>query len=108
MTLKEQILTILVPVYDFSNTWCKIRKIDNGYEINFGAEYESPNLSFAKLMKLAELFGTTNIDVDDYAQGGCETCDFGSCYGHDIQVREPTKLIKELDELVGKDLYAKC
>lgn len=52
-------------------------KIDNGYQIEYGAMYEAPPLNFNTLKQLSDLFGTTNIDVDDYSNGGCESCDWG-------------------------------
>lgn len=86
----------------------EVNKIDGGYELSYGKMYEAPTLNFSALMKLSELFGTENIDVDNYSRGGCETCDWGSDYGHTIQVREITKNADELNKLVGKgDLYEK-
>ena len=72
----------------------------NGFQITYGAMYDRPELNFDVLMKLSELFGTNKIDVDQYGIGGCETCDYGSDYGHEIVVLEPTKvlwLISQLD-----------
>jgi hypothetical protein len=51
---------------------------------------------------LSELFGTDNIDVDDYAYGGCDTCDYGSNYGHEIAIREATKNVEEFKRLKNK------
>lgn len=70
-------------------------KIDGGFEIQLRKMYDGnlqgPTLD--RLMKMAEYFGTTSIDVDNYAQRGCETCDWGSSYGLDLQVRGATKNI---------------
>lgn len=60
-------------------------------EIKMGSMYEAPALSFAALAAVAELFGTNEITVDGYHSGGCETCDWGSNYGHEITVRNPTR-----------------
>ena len=59
--------------------------------ITIGNQYEAPQVTFANLLKLSEYFGTTVIDVDDYANSGCETCDYGSDYGHDITIKNPTR-----------------
>ncbi len=39
-------------------------------------------LDYKTMMRLAELFGTTDFNVDNWNQAGCETCDFGSKYVH--------------------------
>lgn len=109
--LLEEILVILNDTNknsyssSYYQTWLRVTKIknkDNSYEISYGAMYEAPagNLSLARLIRLSELFGTTSIDVDNFAESGCESCDYGSSYGHDIQVYQATKNIEELDKLV--------
>lgn len=93
----EQLIDILYDK-DKNHNYLYINDIGNGFEIEYGAMYESPNLGLDKLIKLSELFGTTNIDVDDYSISGCETCDWGSDYGHTIQVKEPTRNVDEIKE----------
>lgn len=95
------------PKYDWQKCHLSIGEINGGYEITYGQMYESPGLNFTHLKKLSELFGTDNIDVDNYGYGGCETCDFGSDYGHTIQIRNITKNADELRSLIGKELYGK-
>lgn len=73
----------------------KIDKISGGIELDFSKMYDAPSLSLAMLKALGEFFGTEKIDVDNYSEGGCETCDHGSAYGHKIQVLEPTKNVPE-------------
>lgn len=102
MSLKEEILSVLCVNED--RPYCIVTKIARGFELQYGQEYSSPNLSFEKLLGLSELFGTKAIDVDDYATQGCETCDFGSDYGHTIQIYEPTKNVEEMMQLLGDDL----
>jgi uncharacterized alpha/beta hydrolase family protein len=43
------------------------------------------------MKELSDHFGTDEIDIDGYSQRGCETCDYGSEYGHDVEIMEPTK-----------------
>jgi hypothetical protein len=107
--LLEEIKAILTPNHSsIEKPHLEVSKIDNGYELSYGRMYEAPTLNFSTLKKLSELFGTDNVDVDNYGQGGCETCDYGSDYGHTIQIREITKNADELKKLVGKgDLYEK-
>ena len=68
---------------------------NNHLRIKIGKMYESPNLSFAKLLEISKIFGTTNIDVDSYNMSGCESCDYGSDYGHNIDIRDATKNVKQ-------------
>jgi hypothetical protein len=35
---------------------------------------------------------------------GCETCGYGSDYGQEIQIYEPTLNVESLKALVGQDL----
>lgn len=79
------------PHYD--NPSLRITLIEGGIELDFSKMYDAPPLSFKMLKALSEHFGTDKIDVDDYSNGGCETCDYGSSYGHRIQVLSPTKNI---------------
>lgn len=76
------------------------RKDVNQYDIEYGQMYGAPNLSFAKLMELSKLFGTEEIDVDDYSSEGCESCDYGSDYGHTIQLKNPTLNTDNLDKIL--------
>ncbi len=56
------------------------------------AMYEPPVVTLAFLSELSQAFGTTDIDV---ARGiherGCDTCDYGSIYGHTISIRNITR-----------------
>jgi hypothetical protein len=71
----------------------------NHIRITYGQMYESPTLNFKILSELSEMFGTKNIDVDDFSQGGCDTCDYGSDYGHDIDIKDFTACVSDV---VGK------
>lgn len=89
----EIIKGILLESGENRHTDVVISKLMDGFEIDYSRMYSAPGLSFEKLKKLSEYFGTEKIDVDDYGQSGCETCDWGSEYGHRIQVYKPTKNI---------------
>ena len=75
----------------------KIREINDsnlgeGIEITYTKMYDAPELSFKVLKELSDYFGTVEIDVDSSIhRGGCETCDYGSCYGHYIQIYKITQ-----------------
>lgn len=61
------------------------------YFISFTDMYEAPPITAAMLDELAKYFGTMKIDVDhNIAELGCETCDYGSAYGHTIIIKEAT------------------
>lgn len=50
--------------------------------------YEVPQPNLQVMTDLAEFFGTKNINDDDrFADGGCETCDYGSSYGYTLSIR---------------------
>lgn len=105
-------LKAALPQHPPDATWrdchLEVKQIGEGFELEYGAMYESPGLSFSHLKKLSELFGTDEVDVDNYGHGGCESCDWGSDYGHTIQIYKPTKNADELKALVGKgDIYKK-
>lgn len=68
-----------------------IYKMSGGIELDFSKMYDAPTLSLSMLKALGEFFGTEQIDVDNYSESGCESCDHGSAYGHKIQVLGPTK-----------------
>lgn len=102
MTLKEQINEVLS-----GGDYLKVSKLTGprpGFELSYGSMYEAPTINFTRLMELSKLFGTTAIDVDDFANAGCESCDYGSDYGHAIQIYEPTTNTDELAALVDTDL----
>lgn len=42
--------------------------------------YEYMGLTFDLMMKISEILGTTEFNVNNYDSGGCETCDYGSNY----------------------------
>lgn len=90
---------------NYRDAKCRINVIGNEILITYGQMYESPTLNFASLIKLSELFGTQEIDVDDYAHSGCDTCDYGSDYGHEISIKNATKNIMEINNLNNKDLF---
>ncbi len=77
----------------------------NCIEITYGQMYDSPTLNFDNLLGLSELFGTPKIDVDNYSSGGCETCDWGSNYGHTIQILNITKNYEEAVKVFDENLY---
>lgn len=80
----------------------EVTKTKDYYQIEYGLMYEAPVLNLTHLFKLSEIFGTQKIDVDHYSKGGCETCDYGSDYGHTIQIYDATKNVEELDKLIGR------
>lgn len=71
-------------------------------EIKYHKMYEAPTLNLEGLLAIGALFGTKSVDVDNYANGGCETCDYGSEYGHTLQIRRPTKNVEAARLLIGK------
>ena len=92
--LKDELVELL-DGDDFEFTYTKDKGDNYVFYIKHSAMYSAPTLQFAKLKKLSEIFGTEKIDVDDFGHGGCETCDYGSEYGHEITLINPTKNVNE-------------
>jgi hypothetical protein len=78
-----------------ADTWAFRVRQDGTLVIEYGCMGAAPKLNLSRLIKLSLLFGTEEIDVDDYAKEGCETCDYGSDYGHEIQIYSATKCVKD-------------
>jgi hypothetical protein len=108
-----KILADILPPVPPKSDWRKCtlnvsreRGRDHSFELLYACEYESPELSFKHLENLSKTFGTTNIDVDNYTQSGCDTCDYGSSYGNTIQLRDVTVNEGILSALVNMgDVY---
>ena len=73
--------------------------------IEWSLMYDPPVLSPRLLFTLCNLFGTDDVDVDGFANRGCETCDYGSAYGHEFQIKGVTLNWKEAFEIKGINLF---
>jgi hypothetical protein len=98
MTVAEQIIAWFPHVEHASVTSLG----ECAYTLTVGKMYDAPGVTFELMKAMSEVFGTDSIDVDNFAHSGCETCDYGSDYGHDIQLRNVTKRLDELDALVAQ------
>ena len=59
----------------------------NEVRIRMTSMFDPPGLNFEKLTRLSQFFGTMNIDdAERISDGGCETCDYGSCYGFELVI----------------------
>ena len=71
------------------NVDVEVRFCEDGIRIEVTRMYDPPGLSFEKLSKLAEFFGTDRVGDEEFIrEGGCETCDYGSKYGFVLLVQE--------------------
>lgn len=97
---------LTAPVTLFEREWTakpiSNPRLGKGFEIDFTQMYNSPlstlgeQLSeFEFLRRIGEHFGTECVDVDEVSEGGCETCDYWSRYGYEIQVYNATKNVPE-------------
>lgn len=64
---------------------------DQRFTFEYSRMYEHPPLGYAQLRAMAEHWGTEKIDTEQFGESGCETCDYGSRYGHTIIVEGATK-----------------
>lgn len=95
---RKEILSIICKVMGIHVNSIKISLLTKD-ELTFEATemYEAPPITFAMLKEFSETFGTDFIDVRKGStnSSGCETCDYGSSYGHQIIIKDATKnLIK--------------
>ena len=73
--------------YDHQTITVEIDSIDKAVFIKITRMYDPPGLTFKQLMELSQFFDTENIDdADRINQPGCETCDYGSCYGFRLKI----------------------
>ena len=77
----------------YSPATFEVRQVEpNSIEFDWAQMYESPRITMQFLSALSLYFGTTDVDiVGGISQPGCETCDYGSLYGHEIRVRNITQ-----------------
>lgn len=77
-----------------------ILKRPDGFTLEVTSMYDAPAISLEMLVNLSDYFGTRKVDIekDGISQGGCETCDYGSAYGHAIVITEPTKNVPVISE----------
>lgn len=74
----------------------RCRKSGEKYVIVAEAMYNAP-LLYGKtvldaMVALSKMFGTDDVDIrNGNAQPGCDTCDYGSCYGTELVIGSPTK-----------------
>lgn len=103
--LTHELTKTLPTVYGIQSE-LSVSIIPHGFEIKYAAMYEAPMLTIAMLKQLSTLFNTDNIDVNNYAMGGCDTCDWGSSYGNTIQIRGVSDdVLAAVSQLSGKNLY---
>ena len=50
--------------------------------------YEYLPMNLRIMTRLAEIIGTDKLKFDQDSSSGCETCDYGSSYSHNITVRK--------------------
>ena len=95
--LKKQIEEIfkteevkLDPTSESEDYEIKINDYETWIEILVLREYDWTPIPFNYNIseKLSELFGTREFDVNKYSMHGCETCDYGSRYGHELCIRK--------------------
>lgn len=64
------------------------RPTEDSLKVEVKQMYSYVDCSFGRLKKLSDLLGTDEIDMNNWASKGCDTCDFGSCYTVAIDIKE--------------------
>jgi len=61
--------------------------------VNYSGMYEAPGITHDQVGRVRDLFGGTDVRLnrDAISTSGCESCDYGSDYGHLIYVVGPTR-----------------
>ena len=87
----------------------EVRCVRSGDTYRIVAEqmYEAPRVAgrttLDAVMAISEMFGTDKVDIESGTRSpGCDTCDYGSCYGTEILLTNPTRNIDILDALCGE------
>ena len=83
----DAFLAELWPDQAYCDTKREAKRVGEGWDVTASDMYEAPGLSLTQLIKLSDFFGTRNIRDERFSYGGCETCDYGSCYGFTLEVR---------------------
>lgn len=96
--LDQQIKDILLPEggkieYSVNN---------DDFQIIISEMYEYLPMNLGMLVKLSELLGTQDIRTEQESWGGCETCDYGSKYMHQLYIKNVTKNKDKLTKLCKK------
>ena len=96
----QNLIDLLLSNHSWHHRHIEVTQISPTHiRINYGQMYESPILNFKILSELSEMFGAKDINVDDFNESGCDTCDYGSDYGHDIDIKDFTVCVSDV---VGK------
>lgn len=89
--IKDKVYGLLGPAGSaFREAEIKVVTNNNFIFIKVGAMYESPEPEggvVGFLIELSEFFGTENINIDNFAHSGCESCDWGSEYGFELIIK---------------------
>lgn len=58
-----------------------------GWRVEVDQMYNYAPFNFAFLKKVAEFFGTENLNESRWSRDGCETCDYGSVYTVELTIQ---------------------
>lgn len=73
-------------------TFVPARKGNGGeIRVTVSTQYEYIIVNLPLMLELAKIFKTMEYKVNNWSQGGCETCDYGSKYVHEFSFPEPAE-----------------
>jgi hypothetical protein len=75
----------------FTDFEIKIKKVKNHFDVTISQMYEFVPANFTHMKALSELFGTDDINMNNWSYAGCETCDWGSNYSVQFDIKNATK-----------------
>ena len=70
---------------------------DGDLLIRYGQMYDRPTFTLNQAIALQKFFDCEDIRQGEFSHSGCDTCDWGSCYGHELHIVKP----KKNQDLVG-------
>lgn len=91
MTNSELIAAVrgLLNTTPYDHPKVEVEKWEGGMSISITAMYDPVRFTLSLqevLEELSKLTGFPEIDVEGIAVSGCETCDYGSEYGHQFRL----------------------
>jgi hypothetical protein len=91
-----RVIGVRPEVYDEPEV--RVERVGGDLRVVYTQPYRAPVLSLDHMQRLKDYYGATTVVVDrEVNLEGCETCDYGSAYGHDIRIVRPTRNLPDRD-----------
>jgi len=71
-------------VYEFLDFFVDVEESRDSLTVKVWQMYDYLPMNFKVMTRIAEAIGTSDFNVNQWSFSGCETCDYGSRYEHEI------------------------